>query len=88
MTRRRTWPCVASLPAAAGVSADPVTVTIGPPAGELQPLLGVDIGPLPSGEPGQAELTAAYRERGGGRARGCRGGDDPGLGRAVGELGP
>jgi len=48
----------------AGLLAAPVTVTIGRPAGALHPLLGVNIGPLPSGEPGNADLTEAYRQAG------------------------
>lgn len=51
--------CLTAVAAAA-----PVEVSIGQPRGELHRLLGVNIGPLPSGEPGNADLTEAYRQAG------------------------
>ncbi len=50
--------------AVAGAGAAPVTVTIGERVGTIHRLLGVNIGPLPAGEPGNADLTAAYQRTG------------------------
>lgn len=36
--------------------------TLGETSGWLRPLLGVNIGPVPSGTPGNADLTGVYRE--------------------------
>jgi|GEM_PF-1509694 len=38
-----------------------VTLNIGKPRGKLKPLLGINAGPAPSGEPGNADLTAQYK---------------------------
>lgn len=57
---------VALVPACAGLGwARPVaTHTIGAPVGDVAPLLGVNMGPLPAGEAGNADLTEAYKRLG------------------------
>lgn len=53
------------LAALAGVPAVAQTLTIGARNGAaVQPLLGLNVGPGPSGEAGNADLTTAYRQRG------------------------
>lgn len=41
-----------------------ITLTIGDPAGVIKPLTGVNAGPAPSGEAGNADLTDAYHRIG------------------------
>lgn len=41
-----------------------VTLTLGEAAGSIAPLLGVNIGPLPQGDPGNADATAGYQQIG------------------------
>lgn len=49
--------------AAPGSPAPGTTLALGPPAGTIRPLLGVNIGPIPAGE-ATADLTEAYHEAG------------------------
>ncbi|HOW43471.1 MAG TPA: hypothetical protein PLF03_07370 [Candidatus Omnitrophota bacterium] len=41
-----------------------ITLAIGETIGSIKPLLGVNAGPVPSGEPNNADVTAAYRNCG------------------------
>ncbi|MBN1991769.1 MAG: hypothetical protein JW953_03630 [Anaerolineae bacterium] len=41
-----------------------ITIDSGPNNQAIRPLLGVNIGPIPAGEPGNADLTAAYQNIG------------------------
>jgi xylan 1,4-beta-xylosidase len=41
-----------------------IMLTLGAPEGGIRPLLGVNIGPLPQGDPGNADLTEAYHHIG------------------------
>ncbi|MCC7491387.1 MAG: hypothetical protein IT204_03525 [Fimbriimonadaceae bacterium] len=52
------------LSTALAAGAAPVEITVGEPAGAMHRLLGVNIGPLPAGEPGNTDLTEAYRSTG------------------------
>jgi hypothetical protein len=38
-----------------------IRLAIGKPLGTMKPLLGINAGPIPSGEPGNADLTGQYR---------------------------
>jgi hypothetical protein len=45
----------------AALEADEIAITVGGPDGTIKPLLGVNAGPVPSGEKGNADVTSAYK---------------------------
>jgi hypothetical protein len=45
----------------ATLTATHLRITLGKPLGTMKPLLGINAGPAPSGEPGNADLTEQYR---------------------------